>query len=350
MSKRKLIASIAFFLSIFGFTFYIIFSQNDISSIASALTSVNVGVLSIGIILMMLYFLMQALYMKMMLKTLNIKASLRKGIFYSIVEFFFSAITPSSTGGQPVQLYYMSKDKIPTEKSLIVLILNSIMFKLFTFLFGILILIFNPSLVFGNGIATTLLFALGMIVDFAIIVVCILMMYHKALIEKVVSIFYKIVNKVTKKNIDRTEKISQALEKYSKNANYVKHHKKEVLLGTILTFIQRIFMFSITYVVYRGLGLSGISYFNLLLLQTFTYITIEGLPLPGGTGALEAIINNVYLGIFGELTLVGTLLTRTLSFYLPLLVVMMIIIVVTRVNYSSKKNSQKKTKRIKADI
>lgn len=29
---------------------------------------------------------------------------------YSFIGFFYSGITPSATGGQPVQLYYMSKD------------------------------------------------------------------------------------------------------------------------------------------------------------------------------------------------------------------------------------------------
>ena len=36
--------------------------------------------------------------------------SLWRCIQYSFIGFFYSGITPSATGGQPVQLYYMNKD------------------------------------------------------------------------------------------------------------------------------------------------------------------------------------------------------------------------------------------------
>lgn len=33
------------------------------------------------------------------------------------VRIFFSAITPSASGGQPMQLYFMKKDKLPLSVS-----------------------------------------------------------------------------------------------------------------------------------------------------------------------------------------------------------------------------------------
>ena len=172
-----------------------------------------------------------------------------------------------------------------------------------------------------------------------LIVICYLLIFNRALIKNVIGTFYKCVNKIRKKEINYNEKIEKTLEKYSNEASYIKNHKTEVLIGTLITFIQRTLMFSITYVVYKGLGFSGISYFELLLLQIFTQIAIEGLPLPGGTGALEAITNKLYLTIFGNLAVVGTVLTRTLSFYLPLIIILIIIIAETKINYSKKKES-----------
>ena len=37
-------------------------------------------------------------------------STLPRCIQYSFIGFFYSGITPSATGGQPVQLYYMNKD------------------------------------------------------------------------------------------------------------------------------------------------------------------------------------------------------------------------------------------------
>lgn len=341
MSKKKLITSLLFFVLLVLVTFYIIFSQNDISSIGKTISSINYIYIIIAIALVVLYFYMQGLYMKLLLKTLNIKISIFSGIFYAIVEFFFSAVTPSSTGGQPVQLYYMTKDKIPAEKSVIVLILNTIMFKLFIVVFGFLILIFYRNLVFGGNPYATLLFWLGMIVDTVIVVLGYLLIFNKALVEKIIRFFYKIIYKITKKDVDYEKKIQEITDRYSNNAEYIKGHKKDVFVGTIITFIQRMLLFSITFVVYIALGLKGISYFKLLLLQTFTQIAIEALPLPGGTGALEAIINNVYLSIFGSLTVAGTVLVRIFSFYLPLVITMFIIIFTTKFRYKKRSKSER---------
>lgn len=337
MNKKKITLSIISFLIIFGITIYTIFSKNSILDIVKSIKTVNISYVIVGITFVVLYFLLQGIFMKIMLKALDIKISTTRGIFYSIIEFFFSGITPSSTGGQPIQLYYMSKDKIPTEKSIIVLIINAIAFKLFLVVFGFIIIICNSRLIFENGLYTGLLFGLGMIVDIIAIIICYLLMYNKVLIKKIIKFYYKCVNKIIHKEVDCENKIKIILEKYSNNAEFIKKHKKEVIIGTIITFLQRTLMFSITYIVYRGFGFKEIPYWNLLLLQIFTQITIEGLPFPGGTGALESIINSTYRSIFGELSIMGTILTRTLSFYLPLEITMVIIIVVTKKFYFNKK-------------
>ena len=63
---------------------------------------------SMGII----FFVIQGYYIKLILKYLDKHISFIKGAVYACIEFYFSGITPSSTGGQPVQVYYMKKDGI----------------------------------------------------------------------------------------------------------------------------------------------------------------------------------------------------------------------------------------------
>ena len=41
---------------------------------------------------------------------INCKISLKNGIKYALVGFFFSSVTPSASGGDPMQIYYMKKD------------------------------------------------------------------------------------------------------------------------------------------------------------------------------------------------------------------------------------------------
>ena len=52
------------------------------------------------------------------------KSTFLKNLKYAAIGFFFSAVTPAASGGQPMQIYYMSKDDIAVSSSTIALLLN----------------------------------------------------------------------------------------------------------------------------------------------------------------------------------------------------------------------------------
>ena len=58
------------------------------------------------------------------LKTLHAKSNFWKNVKYSLIGFFFSGITPAASGGQPMQVYYMHKDKIPAAHATLTLLIN----------------------------------------------------------------------------------------------------------------------------------------------------------------------------------------------------------------------------------
>ena len=133
-SKKKYLLSVIFFVILLVLTFYLLFKNNDIQDIVLSLKNISYEYVVLGVILILTYLFTESIYIKMILKSLKHKIHLWQGFVYSCVEFYFSAITPSSTGGQPVQAYYMHKDGIPLSKSTVTLLLNTITFKLIIFL------------------------------------------------------------------------------------------------------------------------------------------------------------------------------------------------------------------------
>lgn len=69
-------------------------------------------------------------------------SSLFRCIQYSFLGFFYSGITPSATGGQPVQLYYMNKDGNKGADSTVVLMTVAVLYKLVLVWIGCGLLIF----------------------------------------------------------------------------------------------------------------------------------------------------------------------------------------------------------------
>ena len=53
-----------------------------------------------------------------------------RGVLYSAADIYFSAITPSATGGQPASALLMVGDGIPTAVTTVVLLLNLAMYNL----------------------------------------------------------------------------------------------------------------------------------------------------------------------------------------------------------------------------
>lgn len=77
-----------------------------------------------------------------LLKGIGEKAGLLSCIACSFIGFFFSGITPSATGGQPMQLYYMKKGGIRISSASVVLMTVAAIYKFVLVLIGMGILLF----------------------------------------------------------------------------------------------------------------------------------------------------------------------------------------------------------------
>ena len=314
MKNKKLLISTCIFVLLFAVTFGILFLTYSVDDLLLCLKMIkSTFYLIIGIAIIM-FFTLEAIYFKIIFKSLDENISFRRCMHYSFVEFFFSGITPGSTGGQPVQLYYMNKDKIPMKKSMIALILNTILFKLFFIVTGILIIIFKFNYISMSKTVVKVLFFIGLTYDIVAIIFCLLLMYNQKLISKILTFFYKIYNKITNKNIDYKTKIKDITESYVEEANYIKNNVGCLILSTILVFLQRTIMFSIIYIIYISINS------NPVMLQIFVQQSLEVTLLPGQAGVGEYITGLLYTKIFDHFQVQGMMLNRLFMFYLPLLI------------------------------
>jgi uncharacterized protein (TIRG00374 family) len=327
-----------FFILIILLTFNSIYDGNSFKTILINLKQIKPVYFLIGLSMIFVYFLLQGIYMKSILKALNKNITLRKGIFYSMIEFFFSGITPSSTGGQPVQLYYMRKDKIPLRKIYITLLLNTIFFKLIILILGILVLIFRSKYVFLSSGIYVFFFILGFMVDLFIVILGFLLLTKPKYIKKIITIFVnktsniKLISRYTK-NIE----INSLIKRYKDELTFINDNKKLVFYNFIITFIQRLLLFSVAYLIYRSLGFSKYGYFDLLMIQVSVQVAIEALLLPGGAGLSEGMYHNIFVVLFGSgFADTGMLLTRTFSFYIPLLISGLVIFFYSTLNRKRK--------------
>ena len=320
-SVKKYLITTFILILILYLTFNTIYDKESWIVVGENIKNLDYFYIALAFIFITLYFLCQGIYMKEILGTLKHKISLWKGIFYAIVEFFYSGITPSSTGGQPVQLYYMTKDEIPIRKSYITLMLNTIYFKVILIILGIGVFIFNGSYFLNSAFIYKVFFIIGFVLDLGLTIACFLLIFKTDLVK---NLFIKMIGllkkfKLLKKRMNKYN-IEEVMERYKEEVDFVKTHVWTVIHTFIITFIQRLCLFSIIYFVYRALGFNEYNYFDLLAIQVCVQIAIEAAPLPGGAGVSEGMLHNLFIVIFAsKLADVGMLFTRTFTFYIPLI-------------------------------
>jgi uncharacterized protein (TIRG00374 family) len=321
-NKKKYILSFSFFLLMLIITAYVIFKNNSLKEIRDVFKKTNRIYIILGLGMGLIFFGIQGYYLMLILKHLGKKVTYLKGIVYSCIEYYFSGITPSSSGGQPVQVYYMRKDKISVGKSSIVVLLTTIIYKFALIIFGVIAVIFKSSLILSNGKVFNIVFFFGVLADIVVIAGCIFLMFSKNIVRnfliKCVHILEKL--KISKYPDRLIEKLDKHLEEYSLGAKYIKENIKLSIVTFILTLIQRLAMFSVGFFVYKAIGLSGYSYFDLIAIQIAISIAMDLLPFPGGIGISEVMLLLIYKKIFGEdIAISAMLITRCIGFYFALL-------------------------------
>ncbi len=320
-SKKKYLLSVIFFVVLLILTFYLLFKNNDISQVLSSLKNISYEYIAVGALLIFIYLFTESIYIKLILKSLNQKIHLWQGFVYSCIEFYFSAITPSSTGGQPAQAYYMAKDDIPFTKSSVTLLLNTITFKLVLIIMGLFAVIFYPSLIFNNSILFTIIFIFGIVVNLLVIAACLMLMYSKRWVKSIAVFCINLGAKLhlIKSKDKKLESFYTHLAEYQESAKYIREHLGVSIKVCLITFIQRLAMFSIAFIVYKAFGLTGYSYIELVIIQVALALAIDSLPLPGGIGASEVMLLLIYNKVFGEIVAMPAMLvTRGLGYYLCL--------------------------------
>lgn len=320
--RNRYILSMVFFVALVGATFYLLLKDCNFNDIADAVKGAEYKYLILSVIMAVVYISGEGQCLNIIVKSLKGKTSRLSCFTYGCIDFYFCAVTPSATGGQPVAAYYMAKDGVSVATSTIALLLNTIQYKLVLLVLGIVVMIFKFGDLFGD-FWFTFMFIFGVIANIITVALCLTAVFSKALLNKIV---YKTVNFLVRIKIIRNRrkallKYEHHFKDYEGSAEYIKNNPMVNIKVFFVCLVQRLALFSIAYFIYRSFGSEGSSFFDLLAIQVAVAMAVDSLPLPGGVGAAEAFTVELFTTIYGVgKVATATLLTRGISYYFCLLV------------------------------
>ncbi len=319
---RRWIVNAGIFAAVMALTFWSVFRGQDFAKVFAAVGQMSGTSMAAAVFLAVFFVAGEGWMIWFLLRGIGEQSTLFRCISYSFIGFFFSGITPSATGGQPMQLYYMRRDGNALSASSVVLMTVAVVYKFVLVLVGMGILLFwrQPLRSYLQGYMG--LYFLGLFLNVLLVVVLLMVMFSPGIIRHCFCQIETIMTslRLWKETSARREKVELFLSGYRETVAFLRENKHLIGVTIVGTFVQRCSVFVLTAVVYRGLGLSGTAVLDVVLVQAAVYIAVDMLPIPGAQGITEAMYRSVFRDIFvGNTLVVSVCITRGISFYLVML-------------------------------
>ena len=325
----RIIKNASFFVFLIILTYYFIFRKIDRRGLWLALKNTNLLFIVIAIVLSFGNIFFEAIVHYRNLKLLKEDVSFKQTLKYAIVGFFFSAITPAATGGQPVQIYYMHKDNISYTHATISVLIQSFSYLTIMVFLGIIGYLINYNYISNLGFFEYFFF-IGVITNGLIILITLIAMFNKNLAKKIVELFFKLISKFNQeKALKIKEKTEIQLAEYHDSAKFIINNKKTLVKTLLTSTAQLVSYHSVAYFVYLSLGVNHLNYIKITSMQSLLYLSVSILPLPGTIGVNETGFSLLYNPIIVKnIVDSAMLLTRGISFYLYVVITGIILLII----------------------
>ena len=318
LKKKSLWLGALLLLVLGGATVYVIYKELEGQDIVGTLKNANIWWVLAAILAMAIYAVCDGINISRCLKLAGYKISFAQMMKYSFAGFFFSSITPSSTGGQPGQLYYMAKDKLKVSHSAFTLLCALLSFQCAAVFLGVVGVICSHGEVFKLQGRFAYVFPIGFALNLAIIAFLICVLFTRRLAGFFIGIGLWFIKLRGIKPGERF-KFLRSFASYRKASALLKKNKSVFVKMLITSLVQLILFHSVTFFCAHAIGCSNLDWFTVLRTQASLFISVSSLPLPGAAGVTEYGYALFYADLIPT-ALLGSvmLLSRFCSFTLPL--------------------------------
>ncbi len=323
MSKKKRWIGGTLLLGLITLTLFLLLRDQPLSTLVAALGRLKKGYLAAGLGLMLVFVGSEAMCSRLILGKLGHSLPYRRCLGFSFVGFYVSSITPSATGGQPAQIYYMSKNGVPAAHGALNMMLIAACYQVTVLLYALAAAIFELPALGDLGVGMNLMLLYGTVVQLGLTawMLCFMFLPHAAsrLMHALLRLGERL--KVVRRKEEMERALERQMEEYSRGAECLKRNPGllPALLG--LTFLQMTALYLVPYCVYLGFGLTGHSVWELVGVQALLTLATSSIPLPGAVGASEGGFVRMFALFFGSgLVTPAVLASRGISFYAFLLI------------------------------
>lgn len=293
----------------------------DLDEIGRALQNFNIWWLFACIAALLLYWGFDGLLLYDITAYMYKRLPLRRCVKVGVIGLYYCALTPSSTGGQPMQVVYMRRDNVPVGTATCIVGIKFVIYELSLCTIYVVGMILRGAHYFVNSREAFWFAAIGFIINLAAVFFIILTIVNKKLVTTIGNWLVRALAKIKiiKKKEKALEHFASAIDEYHTAASYISRYKLRALGSYFISIINLAFLFLIPYLVYLSFGYTKYNVIDVFTMEAFLFLAVSFFPLPGAAGASEGGFLLFFGPFFGAGTAVAMLIWRFLTYYMILI-------------------------------
>lgn len=305
-----------------GAVLYIGLKGNDMHELSAALKKISLPYLLLLLMCWALYLAFDTLAIHHFLHTQGHRIRFRESLHSAMTGIYYCNITPGASGGQPMQMYCLSKYGVPIGISGSGMAVKFVVFQSVLLVFGALLWFAQWDFVSAHADGSRWFILLGYIANFFTIGMVMLMAISQKAVRWVIERCIRIGVKLHLcKNPDASrEKWENHCAGFLGSVKLLMRRPLDLLVQCLIALGQLLTLMLVIVVIYHALDLNDLSVIRLITLGVLLYIGASYVPLPGASGAQEGGFAMLFRHVFPDANLfVALLIWRFTTYYLSVL-------------------------------
>jgi uncharacterized protein (TIRG00374 family) len=300
---------------LFSFLSYLLYT-GKIKEVIRVVSNTNKSWLLLGVLCVFCYWVIESKIIQISTKS---SISFGQAFRLSMIGQFFAGLTPFQTGGQPAQVYSMTKMKIKTGTATSALVGKFVIYQLVLVIYTALLLIIKSKVFYSHLEEMTLFVLLGFVINFCVIGFLLLLSFSRRFHYRFFSSIIVLLSRVRLiKDIEKTrEKLTEFTYEFHEHMSHLKENIPMMIKMIVLTIIQLTFYFIVPFLIYKAFGLNGVSPLDIIAGTAFVLMVTSFIPLPGGSGGAEGGFYLIFsLFFISRYILPALLIWRFITYYM----------------------------------
>lgn len=300
----------------------ILVCNGELGLIFGALSSLKIQWVWAAIGCIIAYLLLRMAQLKYYLSRRGKKISWLQAAAVTGAGQFYSAITPSASGGQPMQVLYLHRLGVPVSTATACISVKFLGFQSSYLLLGGVMALVSHEMLAQQLNGFLWLVALGYVVNSALIAAVLLTIPKTKVLDRMIQGIIRLGGKLRliKNGEAAFSGFQSMLKDYRDALMQLIRSPLDALVMFGLSLAQVTAFMCVAVCIYRAFGMQGVPETEVFAIQLMLFIAAAFVPLPGAAGAQEGGFCAFFAGIFPDTRLIPAMLCwRFFSYYLLLL-------------------------------